>query len=289
MVSIIVVNYNGKDFIVQCLRSIERTASRVPFEIIVVDNNSTDGSVDAIRHGFPQVIILPQNSNEGFAKANNKGAHAARGEYLFFINNDTLFQVNILEPLKYFLDTHISAGIVAPMLLNPDLTYQHSYGRFPSLINELRTKRDTALLKRIPHELSPRQVDWVSFAAVMVRKSAFDKVNGFNERYFMYFEDADLCFRLQKAGYASFYCAEYSLIHIGGGSRTRRAANMIKTEYRRSQLLFYHAHRSWLELFALRLYLLLRFIYPFLCARGEEHQRARSVIIMALSSHAYRS
>jgi GT2 family glycosyltransferase len=289
MISIIIVNYNGKDFTVQCLRSLERIRLSVPIETIVVDNASTDGSVEILRYEFPHAILLPQRLNSGFGKANNIGARAAHGEHLFFVNNDTLFQQDIIEPLNIFLDTHKSAGIVAPMLLNSDFTYQLSYGKFPSLMNELRTKRDTALFTNIPKDRSPRQVDWVSFAAVMIRRSAFEKVNGFDERYFMYFEDADLCFRLQNAGYQSFYCAEYSLIHRGGGSRSHGVTNMIKTEYRRSQLLFYASHRSWFELLALRFYLLFRFSYPFLCTRGEEHHRARSVISMALSSYAHRS
>jgi len=289
VVSIVIVNHNGKDQTEECLRSFFAHTPDGPFEVIVVDNDSKDGSVELLKAKFPQVRVLAQKKNYGFGKANNIGAQASHGEYLLFVNNDTMFQQDIIEPLKIFLDTHQSAGIVAPMLLNSDLTYQHSYGKFPSLMNELRTKRDMEMFKNIPKDRSPRQVDWVSFAAVMIRRSAFEKVKGFDERYFMYFEDADLCFRLQNAGYKSFYCADYSLIHIGGGSRSRGVTNMIKTEYRRSQLLFYASHRSWFELLALRFYLLLRFLYPFLSTRGEEHHRARSVIIMALSSYAHRS
>jgi GT2 family glycosyltransferase len=289
MISIIIVNYNRKDFTVQCLRSLERIKVSVPIETIVVDNASTDGSVEIIRYEFPHIIVLPQNLNGGFGKANNIGSRAAHGDYLYFLNNDTLFQQDSITPLKEFMDIHMTAGIVAPMLLNSDLTYQHSYGKFPSLINELRTKRDTALFKNIPKDWSPRRVDWVSFAAVMIRRSAFEKVYGFDERYFMYFEDADLCFRLHNAGYQSFYCAEYPLIHLGGGSRSHEITNMIKIEYRRSQLLFYASHRSWFELLTLRFYLLFRFSYSFLCTRGEERHRARLVIIMALSSYAHRS
>ncbi len=288
-VSIIIVNFNGCQHTIRCIESIKRMHEKGFFEIIIVDNDSRDGSVEAIKMQYPKIKVIAQQQNLGFGKANNIGANASTGEYLFFINNDTLFKEDIITPLSQFMKENPSCGAVGPLLLNSDGTYQHSYGKFPSLLNELRTKRDTALFKNIPKNRSPRQVDWVSFAAVMIRRSAFEKVNGFDERYFMYFEDADLCFRLQNAGFQSFYCAEYSLIHIGGGSISHEVINMIKTEYRHSQLLFYASHRSWFELSALRFYLLLRFLYPFLCTRGEEHRRARSVIIMAFSSYAYRS
>jgi GT2 family glycosyltransferase len=288
-VSIIIVNFNGCQHTIRCIESIQRTHEEGCFEVIVIDNDSRDGSVEAIKAQYPNVKVIALQQNLGFGKANNIGADASTSEYLFFINNDTLFKKDIITPLSQFLKENPSCGAIGPLLLNSDGTYQHSYGKFPSLMNELRTKKDTTLFKNIPKNRSPRQVDWVSFAAVMIRRSAFEKVNGFDERYFMYFEDADLCFRLQKAGFQSFYCAEYSLIHIGGGSRSHEITNMIKTEYRHSQLLFYASHRSWFELLALRFYLLFRFSYPFLCTRGEEHRRARSVIIMALSSYAHRS
>ena len=289
VVSIVIINHNGKNQIEECLRSFFAHTPGDPFEVIVVDNDSKDGSVELLKSKFPQIRVLAQKKNYGFGKGNNIGVSESSGNFLFFVNNDTIFKEDIVTPLIQFLKENPSCGAVGPLLLNSDLTYQHSYGKFPSLMNELRTKRDTALFKNIPKDRSPRQVDWISFAAVMIRRSAFVKVNGFDERYFIYFEDADLCFRLQNAGYQSFYCAEYSLIHRCGGSRSQRVTNMIRTEYRRSQLLFYASHRSWFELSALRFYLLLRFSYSFLCTRGEEHHRARSVISMALSSYANRS
>ena len=255
----------------------------------MVDNNSRDGSVEAIKTQYPKVKVIALQQNIGFGKANNVGASVSIGEYLFFVNNDTIFKEDIILHLGQFLQENHTCGAVGPLLLNSDGSYQHSYGKFPSLINELRTKRDATVFKDIPKNRSPKQVDWVSFAAVMIRRSAFEKINGFDDRYFMYFEDADLCFRLQNAGFQIYYCAEYSLIHIGGGSRSQEVATMIKTEYRHSQLLFYALHRSGFESLALRLYLFLRFLYPFLCTRGEEHRQARLVITMAIFSYAYRS
>ena len=288
-ISIIIVNHNGLPFTQKCIESLYQFTTSRLFEIIVVDNNSRDGSVEAIKTQYPKVKVIALQQNIGFGKANNVGASVSIGEYLFFVNNDTIFKEDIILHLGQFLQENHTCGAVGPLLLNSDGSYQHSYGKFPSLINELRTKRDATVFKDIPKNRSPKQVDWVSFAAVMIRRSAFEKINGFDDRYFMYFEDADLCFRLQNAGFQIYYCAEYSLIHIGGGSRSQEVATMIKTEYRHSQLLFYALHRSGFESLALRLYLFLRFLYPFLCTRGEEHRQARLVITMAIFSYAYRS
>jgi GT2 family glycosyltransferase len=289
MISIIIVNYNGKEFTAQCVQSLERIRSREPFEVIIVDNASSDGSKEMLQQEFPGVKVLPQDANGGFGKANNVGARAALGEYLFFVNNDVVFQMDTMAFLKDYIDTHERVGAVAPLLLNLDGTYQHSFGRFPSLLNELRTKRDTARIKDLPSDRSPKRVDWVSFAAVMMRKHVFETIHGFDERYFMYFEDADVCCRLKKAGFDSLYCAESTLVHLGGKSWSSANTSMLKKEYRRSQLLFYSSHRAWYSLLALRIFLLVRFGLVFLFQGEETRQQARSILTMVFVPHANRS
>jgi hypothetical protein len=242
-----------------------------------------------IQAEFPEVIVLKQDINEGFGRANNKGALKARGEYLFFVNNDTLFKQDILSPLKDFMETDQSIGAAAPMLLNPDETYQLSYGYHPSIINELRTKRATATIKRLPPDRSPKQVDWVSFAAVLVRKSVFEKLKGFDARYFMYFEDADFCYRMQQLGFKTFYCSGYSIIHAGGGSWSSTVTNKIKIEYRRSQMTYYQSHRSLCETVALRLFLAFRFLYSMAIHNGDDRRRALTIIKLTASYNANRS
>jgi GT2 family glycosyltransferase len=289
MITIIIVNHNGRDHTRACLQSLHAVSPKIEYEIILVDNDSADGTVEIIRKEFPEVMVLPQKSNGGFGWANNIGATEAKGEYLLFLNNDTIFTMDILTPLADFLHTHDSIGVVAPMLLNPDGSYQLSYGKFPSIMNELGTKKDTAFIKHIPKDRSPQQVDWVSFAAVMIRKSAFETVQGFDARYFMYFEDADLCYRLKKAGYHSFYYPECILLHEGGGSWSHEVTSKIKIEYRRSQILFYLLHRSWYESFALRVYLILRFIFYTISFRVDRRRQAYSIIKMAIAFHANRT
>jgi GT2 family glycosyltransferase len=289
MISVIIVNYNGKEFTQACLQSLRAVSPAAEHEIIVVDNCSTDGSCEMIRTEFPEAIVLKQDFNEGFGRANNKGALKARGEYLLFINNDTLFKQDILSPLKDFMETDHSIGAAAPMLLNPDETFQLSYGYHPSIINEFRTKRATASIKRMQTDRSPKQVDWVSFAAVLVRKSVFEKLKGFDARYFMYFEDADYCYRMQKLGFKTFYCPEYSIIHAGGGSWSSTVANKIKIEYRRSQITYYQSHRSLCETVTLRLFLVLRFLCSMAIHNGDDRRRDRTIIKLTTSYNANRS
>ena len=289
MVSIILVNYNGKEQTLACLQSLAAVRVAVPYEVILVDNHSSDDSVAAVGRAFPDVRVLPQDSNRGFGCANTIGAATAAGDYLFFVNNDTLFTRDIVTPLRDFLAAHPQAGAAGPMLLNPDGTFQLSYGKYPSLLNELRTKRDTAIMKQIPEDRVPRVVDWISFAAVMIPRSVFERIDGFDERFFMYFEDVDMCHRMNDAGYRTFYCADFSLIHVGGASWTVTRRAPIRREYRRSQILYYTLHRSSLELFALRCYLSMKFILVFLLGRGDRRHAAASMLSLVWTFHAHRS
>jgi len=289
MISIIIVNYNGNEQTKNCLSSLFAHPPTEDFEVILVDNCSIDGSVQDIQKEFPSIKIIQMENNYGFGKANNAGVLASTGEYLFFVNNDTVLRNDIVTPLMRYLKNNTLIGAVAPMLLNADGTYQHSYGYFPSLINELRTKKDTAVNKELPNERLPKKVDWVSFAAVMIPRIAFERIGGFDERYFMYFEDADVCLRLKKAGFDSFYCAESSLIHIGGKSWSSSNTNKLKKEYRRSQLLFYLSHRTWYSFIALRFYLLMQYGLLFLLGKGETRKQARSILSIVIIPYANRS
>jgi GT2 family glycosyltransferase len=289
MISIIIVNYNGKDFIVQCLRSLESLRLSMPMETIVVDNNSTDGSVEAIKALYPKVKVNAQKHNYGFGKANNIGANASTGEYLFFINNDTVFTEDLVAPLSLFLKENPSCGAVGPLLVNADGTYQHSYGYFPSIINEWRVQKETKAIKSIPTNLTPQEVDWVSFAAVMIPRAVFEQISGFDERYFMYFEDADVCVRLKEIGYSTIYCPAHSLVHLGGASWSQKNIDAIRYEYRRSQLLYYSKHISLWQTFLLRFYLLLKHILLLIGANKNERAKVFSIIKLAVINHAHRS
>ncbi len=284
MISIIIVNYNGKEHLINCLKSIYNITQDIKYEIILVDNCSTDGSIEAIQQSFPGVIILSQTKNHGFGKANNIGAKQANGDLLFFVNNDTIFTQNILKELEQYIIKNQTIGALAPLLLNKDLSIQLSYSKYPSLINEFITKRKMKYRLPATADLTIKEVDWVSFAAVMIRREVFEKINGFDERYFMYFEDIDFCFRLRQCGYKIIFYPRCSLFHLCGGSMSLEITKKIRHEYRRSQLLFYSLYRSKFELLLLRIYLILKFSIGFLFNRGEARENAYSIIKLALSS-----
>ncbi len=280
--SIIIVNFNGRQNILRCIGSFVNAHKKGKYEIIVVDNNSSDGSVDALKSAFPDVTILAQKYNLGFGKANNVGAVASTGEFLFFVNNDIIFSEDVVTPLVNCLQNHLDCGVVGPLLLNTDGTYQHSYGYFPSFVNEWKTQRDTRFMQNVPLACTPKVVDWVSFAAVMIPRKSFEKISGFDERYFMYFEDADVCMRLYMIGLKALFYPQCSLAHLGGASRSKENAAAIKYEYRRSQILFYSTHNSKLQTIALRLYLIVKHLVLFFCLDKNERYTVLPVIVLAL-------
>lgn len=266
-VSVIIVNYRGEEYTRQCIRSIQSTSIATPYEIIVVDNNSNDGSVEHLRSSFPNSTILSLPENRGFGAANNIGAQHAKGEFLFFLNNDTKIVQDCFTPVINYFSEQTDAGIVAPKLLYPDGSFQLSYGEYPTLFTEFRTKQ---LQKREPYitpPSSPQKMEWVTGAAFCMRKELFLQLQGFDEKFFMYFEDADLCKRVMEAGYAIYYLPDVALIHFKGKSSTT-AQNNIPLEYRRSQLRYYRKHASGLSVVLLKIYLSLK--YANLLMRRKE-------------------
>ncbi|MGF1458844.1 MAG: glycosyltransferase family 2 protein [Leptolyngbyaceae cyanobacterium] len=260
-VSIIVVNYNGSGVILDCLASVFQHFDPLRVEVIVVDNASQDGSPELIAQTYPRVRLIQQTQNVGFGAANNIGVRAAQGEYLFLLNSDTLLQSNILPMLRQKLLSARNVGIVGPRLLNPDGSFQLSTAYEIGLWGEWRTlqlvqkyrkpQNRPQLAKKYSRD---RQVDIVVGAAMFMRRSHFEQVGGFDETFFMYFEESDLCQRFRAAGWQILYTPEVSLIHIGGYSVGKTAAKMA-AEYRRSQRYYYRKHRPQWEQCVLHRYL----------------------------------
>ena len=263
LISIIFVNYNGIAYTRGAVLSVLRHSQNS--EVIVVDNCSTDDSVKALRNDFSSLTILSLHENRGFGYGCNRGAEAAKGKYLFFLNNDTLLSEDTPEILSSFLEKNPSVGACGPKLLNPDGTFQVSFGLDPSFVNEYIVRRwqhprksaREAIMSSLERRYAQGKVDWVTGAALMIRKDVFRKLNGFDESFFMYFEDADLCKRIRETGYSVIYLPKTSLIHLRGQS-AKDSTSAIDLEYRRSQLYYYGKHRSPVAVLALRLYLALR-------------------------------
>ena len=261
-VSIVMVNFNGYEHTRNALHSI---AQSVPScEVIVIDNHSDGNDVQRLREEFPHFIFDSLESNKGFGFANNVGARKASGDYLLFLNNDTLLTSDAPAMLGLFLNEHNDVAAIGPKLLNPDGTIQMSFGFDPSIGSEWRMKRLQRLSKENPSLFQrrlepflarPSTVDWLTGAALMVRRPVFDEAGGFDESFFMYFEDADICRRIRAKGWSVVYDPTCSITHIGGAS-VSSVRQTIRVEYRKSQLRYYAKHGSLVSQFLLRLYLL---------------------------------
>jgi len=263
MTSVVIVNYNGSEITAQCLNSLQRFSAGVPMEIILIDNGSSDGSLQWLQREFRHLRIVSLDVNRGFGYANNAGAETASGECLLFLNNDTEVTTDIITPMENFMASNETVGVVGPRLLNTDGSFQLSYGKLPSLLNECYVRywqRQSAIGEYFKYEnVKARDIEWVTGAAMMIRRSVFERVGGFDPRFFMYFEDADLCLRVRKAGYQVYWLPEISLIHHRGKSRLS-APNRILEEYRKSQLYYYGKHRPRVEKLLLKIYLIMKFL-----------------------------
>ena len=232
-VSIVIVSYNGREHLRRCLESLAAHPPAVEHEVIVVDNDSRDGSAPMVASDFPDVHLLRLPRNVGFAAGANKGIKEAKGEAIVLLNPDSEIEADPFAPLLAYLREHEEAGIVAPRLLNPDGSLQLSCRRFPNFSVAL-FNRYSLLTRLFPRNRYSRQyllsdwrhdsvseVDWVSGACLMVRRSLLERIGLLDESYFMYIEDVDLCQRVHRAGYKVVYYPEASVIHhIGRSSRT---------------------------------------------------------------------
>jgi GT2 family glycosyltransferase len=254
--SVIIVNYNVKYFIEVCLHSVLRAAKAISAEVIVVDNNSTDGSIQLIKNKFPEVILIENKENLGFGKANNQGVAIAKGEYILFLNPDTVMPEDFLAKTTGYLDTHSEAGSIGPKLLDGKGQFAPDGKKsFPSLsVAIFKTTGINKIFSKSPYfnkyyavhigENETAAVDVLSGCCMMVRKSVIDKIGGaFDEDYFMYCEDVDLSYRIQKAGYKNIYYPEATLIHYKGES-TRKATLSYVRIFNEALVTFVKKHYS---------------------------------------------
>lgn len=222
--SVIIVNYNTRDLTVACLKSIERYPYRGEFEVIVVDNASTDGSVEKIRgtkFEISNLIIIENKKNVGFARGNNVGIRKAKGEYVLLLNSDAEVTKNALNELVGFAEERKDAGVVAPRLLNKDGTVQGSVFRLPTLWRAIRQyvfKEKEVLEKYAPKAKKPLEVESVVGAAFLITPKARRKVGLLDERYFMYFEDLDYCRKVRNVGLKVYYLPRAKVVHLHGAS-----------------------------------------------------------------------
>ncbi len=239
--SVIIVNYNVKYFLEVCLDSVLRAAEGIDAEVIVVDNNSEDTSCCMVRKRFPSVVLIENKDNKGFSKANNQGVALAKGEYILFLNPDTVMPEDFLSKTVTYMDRHPDAGAIGPRLIDGKGQFAPDAKKsFPSL--SVALYKTIGLNKIFPRskyfnkyyavhigEREVAQVDVLSGCCMMVRRSAMDKAGGpFDEDYFMYCEDVDLSYRIEKAGYKNIYFPEADLVHYKGESTRKMTLSYVR-------------------------------------------------------------
>jgi hypothetical protein len=248
---------------------------RSSFEIFVVDNNSTDGSVEAVAKAYPEVNVIANAANLGFARANNVALRRMSGRYAVLLNSDTILKESALDKMYDFMENHPRAGMCGPQLLNEDGTKQNSVGNFPTLLTEFVSKRLIRILFPEKYRLAfkykrvelngPAEVDFIVGACMVVRKAAMDEAGMLDEDYFFLYEEVDWCFRMKKAGWPVYHLPDVEIYHLGG--KSMKDINLrARVESWRSRYLFFKKNLK-LSLVAWYGLLLLGFIqnaYQFL-------------------------
>lgn len=277
-VSIIIVNWNTRKHLQNCLESIYSQTEGVEFEVIVVDNASTDGSTKIIKKEFPAVNLIESQENMGFAIANNQGIAIAKGRYVLLLNSDTIVLDDAIDKVVAFADSHPEAGITGCRVLNEDKTLQLSSFMFPSVLN--MTLWITYLFKLFPRSQffgrermtwwdrdDVREVDVLTGCFMLVRHKAIKQVGMMDERFFMYFEETDWCYRFKQAGWKIMFTPCGEIIHLGGASSKQIRAAMVN-QWRKSMLLYYKKHKNLVAYvsawFLIILFLLTRVPYRWL-------------------------
>lgn len=250
--SIIIVNWNSTAWLLKCVESVYVHTHETAFEIIVVDNASPDGDVGMVRERYPDVVVIESQVNLGFAGANNLGFRSSRGEYVVFLNPDTVLVNPAFDLMLQQVRTLPLVGAAGCTLLNEDRSVQIScIQTFPTILNQLLDL--DVLLNRFPAcplwNIAPlfaggtesSRVEVITGACVLFRREVFAQVGGFSEEYFMYAEDLDLSYKAAQAGFTNYYIPQGSIIHYGGKSSVRRRAVVMKW---RSILLYIAKHRG---------------------------------------------
>lgn len=250
------------------------------YEVILVDNASSDGSVGMIKQEFKKIKVIENKENVGFAKGCNIGAKNAKGEYLLFLNSDTqVLDKGFLSMVK-FLEENPKVAILGGKLHNADGSIQRSCGKFYNLFNliiMLLGLERLGFLRSSPNRI--QKVDWVSGACMMVRRDVFEKIFGFDEKLFMYMEDMELCFRAKKLGFSTYFYPHLGLKHksLGSSNRTFAIINIYK-----GILHFYSRHKSYPEYLIAKTLLILKagflILVGFLTFNSELKERYKKAI-----------
>jgi GT2 family glycosyltransferase len=216
--SVVIVNYNGLIYLKECFDALFQNLKNIEFEIIVIDNNSQDGSCAYLKANYPEIILIESNVNLGFGKGNNEAVRKAKGNYLLLLNNDTIV-LDPLLPVLNFLKSDAKIGVVGIKMLDGNKKYLASAGNFPNYKNLFQMKK----LMKIGSEFRTGiftkevyEVDWLSGSFLMLPTHVFKEIDGFDEDYFLYVEDVDFSKKIADKGYKRVFLSNYSYIHFVG-------------------------------------------------------------------------
>ena len=293
-VSVVVVSWNTRDLLRNCLLTVDREARRFEdgdLEVFVVDNGSTDGTVEMVRKSFPSVALIANTENAGFAAANNQALARCKGEYVLLLNPDTELKPGAIGQMVGFLKSRLYVGAVGPLLISPDGSMQESCYPRPTLFREfwrllyLDRLHRLAIYPMAEWTLDrPRQVETVQGACILIKHSVLDEIGLLDQDFFIYTEEIDLCRRIIAAGWRIYWLPTATVVHYGGQS-TRQAASQMFIELYRSKLHYFRKHNGWLGGLLYKLILLIC-IVPRLAlppvAWAVSYQRDKMLSIMRL-------
>lgn len=283
--SIVIVNYNSGNYLLQTVESIHENIREIEYEIIVIDNNSNDDSIKKLLKCFPDTILIQKDFNSGFAIANNEAVKKSSGEYILILNNDTFIEKYSVEALLKVMKENPSYGIVAPLLLYGDGTPQRSYGKDLTLFSEFILKYFADIIHRLRLKIKKnrfeKNVDWISGACLLIKKDLFESIGGFDENYFIYIEDADLGKKVREAGFKNHITSTSTIVHFKGKSTSPNFGRILP-EIKKSQLYYYKKHNGWFSFTFLRSYLGFKFIFKkyfySILGKSENSKQAGSVL-----------
>lgn len=287
-VSIIIVSYNNCELTRQCLKSVYNNSTSAPFEVFVVDNASTDASVEMVTSEFPEVYLIANDKNVGYAAANNLAIKQAKGEYILLLNNDAELTEGSLDKLLAYLDNNNQVGVVGPAVILDNYKPEPFSLSWPSCIKEFFHANPVFKNIIIPFSFlfhktnkvleQPLMVDYVTGACFLIKKTVIDEVGFMDENYFIYVEEVDWCYRIYQSGWQVHYLPSVHVFHHFGQSTMQKpgkqTVNWLLAERYKSILLFFKKHYSFASYFLLRFIILegflIRFAIYFLRRRKKE-------------------
>ena len=272
--SVIIVNHNDRVHLPACLSSLERALSSLSAEVILVDNQSEDGSPALVKSSFPWVRLIENDRNVGYPRANNIGFRESHGEYVLFLNTDTVVPAAAPASLLAGIKARPQTAAVGPALVHENRRLQVSFGKRVDFFSELCQKLvlNPYFRRALRHSQKPRPVGWLSGACLLARRDAIEAAGLFDETFFFYFEDIDLCRRVSGRGFNLVYLPAVQVSHVGGATTSARRWQS-RLEYRRSQLHFYKKHNSRLSIKLLKLYLKLTVLALGPAIKNNEEKR----------------